>query len=140
MLEGFRRSSTPQEELRLIYALAEVRDPAQMSRVLDLTMTAEVRTQNAPFVIGACLANRENGHLAWAFVQERWTEMNERFPANSIVRMLSGIRTITDPHLAKTIEAFMADHPLSQGMQTLQQHVERMRVSVGLAARLATES
>ncbi len=140
MLEGFRRSSTPQEELRFLYALADVRDPEEMGRVLDLTMTAEVRTQNAPFVIGACLANRDNGHLAWAFIQQRWTEMGERFPSNSIVRMLSGIRTISDPDLATTIEAFLADHPLAQGAQILQQHLERMRVSVGLAARLATGS
>ena len=65
-------------------------------------------------------------------MHERWDEMNERFPSNSIVRMLSGIRSVSDPALAADIEAFTAEHPVPQAKQTLQQHLERMRVSVSL--------
>jgi puromycin-sensitive aminopeptidase len=133
----FQDGNTPQEELRFLYALAEVRDPGQMARVLELAMTPAVRTQNAPFLVGSCIANRDNGPLAWQLVHERWDEMNERFPSNSIVRMLSGIRSVTDPALAADIEAFTAEHPVPQAKQTLLQHLERMRVSVGLRARTA---
>ncbi|MEQ1787972.1 MAG: M1 family aminopeptidase, partial [Acidimicrobiales bacterium] len=134
----FQDGDTPQEELRFLYALAEVRDPEQMARVLDLAMTPAVRTQNAPFLIGSCIANRDNGPLAWKLVHERWDEMNERFPSNSIVRMLSGIRSVTDPALAADIEAFTSEHPVPQAKQTLLQHLERMRVTVGLRARAVT--
>jgi puromycin-sensitive aminopeptidase len=137
ILERFRTGATPQEEQRFLYALSEVRDPVQMARVLEVAMTPEVRTQNAPFLIGACIANRSNGALAWRTVHERWDEMNERFPSNSIVRMLSGIRAVTDPALAADIEAFTAEHPVPQAKQTLQQHLERMRVSVQLWEREA---
>lgn len=136
-LERFREADTPQEELRFLYAMAEVRDPAQMARVLELAMSQEVRTQNAPFLIGSCIANRANSALAWRLVHERWEEMNDRFPSNSIVRMLSGIRSVTDAALAADIEAFTSEHPVPQAKQTLQQHLERMRVSVGLAEREA---
>jgi puromycin-sensitive aminopeptidase len=135
IIAKFQDGDTPQEELRFLYALAEVRDPEQMARVLDLAMTPAVRTQNAPFLIGSCIANRDNGSLAWKLVHERWDEMNERFPSNSIVRMLSGIRSVTDAALAADIEAFTAEHPVPQAKQTLQQHLERMRVSVGLRER-----
>ncbi len=137
LLEGFRSGSTPQEEQRFLYALADVRQPEQMERVLELAMTPEVRTQNAPFLIGACVANRDNGPLAWRLVHERWDEMNERFPSNSIVRMLSGIRTVSDPALAADIQAFTAEHPVPQAKQTLQQHLERMQVTVALREREA---
>ena len=136
-VERFRRSETPQEELRFLYAMADVRDPEQMARVLDLAMSPEVRTQNAPFLIGSCIANRVNSAMAWRLVHERWDEMNERFPSNSIVRMLSGIRSVTDPALAADIEAFTAEHPVPQAKKTLQQHLERMQVSVRLAEREA---
>ena len=127
IIERFRHGNTPQEELRFLYSLAEVRDPQQMARVLDLAMSPEVRTQNAPFLIGSCIANRDNGALAWKLVQERWDEMNERFPSNSIVRMLAGIRSVNDAALAADIEAFVAEHPVPQGHQSLQQHLERMQ-------------
>jgi puromycin-sensitive aminopeptidase len=136
IIEGFRKGATPQEEQRYLYALAEVRDPALMSRVLELAMT-EVRTQNAPFLVGACIANRDNGALAWQVVQDRWDEMNERFPSNSIVRMLHGVRAVTDPALAADIEAFLAEHPVPQAKQTLLQHLERLQVSVALRQREA---
>ena len=48
IIAKFQDGDTPQEELRFLYALAEVRDPEQMARVLDLAMTPAVRTQNAP--------------------------------------------------------------------------------------------
>ncbi|MGQ0832195.1 MAG: M1 family metallopeptidase [Microthrixaceae bacterium] len=137
ILAGFRTASTPQEEQRYLYALAEVRDPSLMREVLALTMTSEVRTQNAPFLIGACIANRDNAELAWRAVCDGWEAMNERFPSNSIVRMLQGIRAITDSALAADVEAFLAEHPVPQAKQTLLQHVERMRVTVGLCAREA---
>jgi puromycin-sensitive aminopeptidase len=137
IIERFQNGDTPQEELRFLYALAEVRDPDQMARVLELAMTPAVRTQNAPFLIGSCIANRDIGAMAWKLVHERWDEMNERFPSNSIVRMLSGIRSVNDPALAADIDAFTAEHPVPQAKQTLQQHLERMRVSVGLRQREA---
>jgi puromycin-sensitive aminopeptidase len=136
LIEGFRKGATPQEEQRYLYALAEVRDPALMARVLELAMT-EVRTQNAPFLVGACIANRDNGALAWQLVRERWDEMNERFPSNSIVRMLHGVRSVTDPALAADIEAFLGEHPVPQAKQTLLQHLERLQVSVALRQREA---
>jgi puromycin-sensitive aminopeptidase len=139
LIEGFRQGATPQEEQRYLYALSDVRQPAHMERVLDLAMTPEVRTQNAPFLIGACIANRDHGRLAWEVVERRWEEMNERFPSNSIVRMLHGIRPVSDPALAGAIEAFLADHPVPQAKQTLQQHLERMRVSVALRQRDADQ-
>jgi len=137
IVERFQDGDTPQEELRSLYAMAEVRDPEQMARVLELAMSSAVRTQNAPFLIGSCLANRDNGAQAWKLVHDRWDEMNERFPSNSIVRMLSGIRTVSNPALAADIEAFTAEHPVPQAQQTLQQHLERMKVSVGLGEREA---
>ena len=137
LIEGFREGATPQEEQRYLYALADVRQADHMDRVLELAMTPEVRTQNAPFLIGACIANRDHGDRAWAVVEQRWDEMNERFPSNSIVRMLHGIRTVSDPTLSGAIEAFLADHPVPQAKQTLLQHLERMRVSVALRQREA---
>jgi puromycin-sensitive aminopeptidase len=136
LIEGFRTGATPQEEQRYLFALAEVRDPALFARVLELATSAEVRTQNAPYLLGACLANRDNGAAAWATIRDRWDELNERFPSNSIARMCNGIRAVSDPALAAEIEAFVAEHPVEQAKQAMAQHLERMRVTVALGERV----
>jgi puromycin-sensitive aminopeptidase len=136
LVEGFRTGATPQEEQRYLFALAEVRDPGLFARVLELATSTEVRTQNAPYLLGACLANRDNGGAAWTAISEAWDELNERFPSNSIARMLNGMRAVSDPAEAAAIEAFLDEHPVVQAKQALAQHVERMRVSVALRERV----
>jgi puromycin-sensitive aminopeptidase len=133
---GFRAGGTPQEEQRYLFAMAEVRDPALFGRVLALATSSDVRTQNAPYLLGACMANRDNGPTAWAAIRDGWAELNERFPSNSIARMLNGIRALHDADVAADVEAFLAEHPLPQARQIVAQHLERMRVEVALRGRV----
>ena len=51
-----------------------------MLRTCELAMSDEVKTQNAPFLLRACIANRRHGAAAWTFVRQHWDEANERVP------------------------------------------------------------
>ena len=132
---SFAGAATPQEELRYLYALADFRQPDLMDRLLALTVTDEIRTQNAPYLLARAMGNREQGERAWAFVHEHWDTLNERFPSNSIVRMLSGIRTLSEPEVAQDIYAFFEEHEVPQGDKQLAQHLERLEVNVALRVR-----
>lgn len=87
------------------------------------------------------MTNRNHGERAWRFVQEHWDEIGERFPSNSIVRMLDGVRSLHRPEVAETVFSFFEAHEVPQGDKTLAQHLERLAVNVALrereAARLA---
>jgi puromycin-sensitive aminopeptidase len=139
--DGFVRrmkgAATPQEELRYLYALCGFSDAALLQRLLDMTVSDDIRTQNAPYVIARAMANRDQGPLAWSFVRGHWAELNERFPSNSIVRMLSGIRSLTQTEVAQDIYAFFETHEVPQGDKQLAQHLERLEVGVALRAREA---
>ena len=95
------------------------------------------RVETAPYVLGQTLANRDNGAAAWAFVSGRWNEIVQRFPANSLARLVGGIRAVRDRSLADEIAAFLDAHPLPQGELQVRQHIERMGVTVALAEREA---
>ena len=96
---------------------------------------SEVRTQNAPYLLGAAMAHRNHGYLAWQVVRDRWDELNKKFPQNSIPRMVGGIRSLSTPVVAEEIRSFFAQHPIPQGQLTLEQHLEKMTVNVELRAR-----
>ncbi len=88
-LDGYRSAPDPQEQLRYLYALAEFPDAGADGRARStFVLRADVKTQNAPFVLGRCIANRDHGATAWRSVREHWTEANDRFPDNAIVRMV----------------------------------------------------
>jgi len=128
-------ADTPQEELRYLGALADFEHDALTERLTGLLLTDEVRTQDAPYVLRRALNNRTQGPLAWAFVQDRWDDILERFPSNSIVRFLEGIRSLTDVETSTSVFAFFETHEVPQGDKILAQHLERLEVGVALRAR-----
>lgn len=135
-------TATPQERLRFQGALADFPGAEEIDTFLALTLTDEVRSQDAPYILRRAMANREHTARAWDFMARSWDDLLARFPSNSIDRMLEGIRTVTDPATAAAIEAFLVEHPVPQAGSTLDQHRERMRASVLLreqeGATLAT--
>ncbi|MFP4512005.1 MAG: M1 family aminopeptidase [Acidimicrobiales bacterium] len=136
-VEHQEQAETPQERQRYLHALADFPGEAEFVRLLDMSLTDAIRTQDAAFVLRRAMHNREHGPRAWEFVRDRWDAVNERLPSMTIVRMLDGVRSMSRPELAADVEAFFADHPLPQATKTLAQHLEAMRVNVGLREREA---
>ena len=131
------KAANPQDELRYLGALAGVPQPELLQRYLDLMLTDRVRSQDAPYLLRKVLADRDHARTAWDFIHREWSAMNERYPSNSIARLLEGVRTVSDPVLAADVDGFLAEHPVPQGAKTVAQHLERMHVSVALAKREA---
>ena len=134
MLELYRSAETPQSELRYLQSLLLFEDRELFERTLEL-FASEVRTQNAPYLLGAAMTHLDWGPLAWAFIRDRWDELTDRFPQNSISRMVGGIRALRTRELATEVEAFFAEHEVPQGALTIAQHIEKMWVNVRLGER-----
>jgi puromycin-sensitive aminopeptidase len=134
-LARYRTPSTPQEEIRYLYALPSFSDPALASRTFDLALT-EVRTQNAPFVLQALVANRSAGPAAWKRITEEWDALVAKFPSNILPRMLDGVRALcSPPELADQVTTFVETHPLPAGGRTVEQILERLAVNVAFGGR-----
>jgi len=130
-----RAADTPQESMRWLGALADFRRPETMSRLLRMTITDEVRTQDAPLVLRRALSNRVLGPMAWQFVADEWDTINARLPSNSIARLLGGVRTLNDPSIADSVRTFFDTHDVPQGDKILAQHLEYLGVNVALRRR-----
>lgn len=139
----FSNAPTPQESLRYLYALVDVPDAERFDRLLAACLSGEVRSQNAPYVLGMAMVSRHHRARTWRFVTEHWDTILERFPENSIVRMLAGVRGLSQPELAQEVAAFFDTHPVPQAGRQLDQHLEKLRVQVALrereSARLVAE-
>ena len=135
LLAGYREAPNPQEQLRHLNALSEFDSEELMLRTCELAMSPEVKTQNAPFLLNLCIANRKHGAAAWRFVRQHWDEANAAFPSNTIVRMVGSVRLLTDETVAADVQAFFAEHPIEQAAKTLDQVLERQRVNTALRSR-----
>ena len=84
---------------RYLYALAEFPEPRRRSRARSSwRCRGEVKTQDAPFLLNRCIANRHHGaDRRGSFVRRHWPELHERFPDNTIVRMVDSVKMLTTP-------------------------------------------
>lgn len=128
-------AQTPQDEIRYLYALGAFNDASLIARTCEFAFTEDVRAQDAPFLLNRTMNNRVHGHIAWRTVRARWEEANQKFPINSIIRMVSPASTLTDPDLVDDVQQFFADHDIPQAALTLQQTLEMQRVNAALRAR-----
>ena len=127
---------TPQEQLRYLYALADFRHPDLMDRTLQLALSDEVRSQNAPFLLSRAMANRDVGDRAWRFVKERWEEVNRRLPPNTIIYLADGVRFLTTPEQEADVQAFFEENDIPQARKMLKQVLERQRINVAFRRRV----
>ena len=127
-------ASTPQEQLRFLNALADFPGEDEMLRFLDMCLSDQVRTQNAPLVLRRALTNKAQGAVAWQFIVENWSALTTRLPSNSIARMCEGIRSLPAAEVDEVV-AFFESHPVPQGERIIAQHCEKLRVNAALFAR-----
>ena len=134
-LGRYRDPSTPQEQIRMLYALAEFDNADLIARTCDFALTSEVKTQNAPFLLNRCIANRKHGEQAWNFVRKNWQHANDAFPGNTIIRMASATSTLNSDAMEADIQSFFSEHPIAQAGKMLDQVLERQRVNTDLRRR-----
>jgi puromycin-sensitive aminopeptidase len=132
MLDVAMHGATPQVQLRHLYLLAEFDDPELVVRTCELAVSDDVKTQNAPFLLRACIGNRRHGRVAWQFVRRNWELVNDRFPRNTIVRMIETVRLLDEPTDVVDVQAFFAEHPIEQAQKTLEQLLERQRINASV--------
>jgi len=139
MVRQFQTAASPQEEIRYLYALGATEDPALIARTLEMCLSGEVRTQDAPYLVGDILGDRVGARLALAFIEDHWDALIDRFPDNSIDRMLDGIAALADPDLAPRIHRFLDAHPVPQAAKQIAQARERLDINVAFRRRIESD-
>ena len=130
-------AATPQDERRYLFAPASSPDPSVAMGTFERAMT-DVRTQDAPYLIGALVRNRVAGPRTWRAMTERWAEAIGRFPAGSPVAMVAGVSTfVTDPAFAAEVRRFHESNPVPVGQQQVAQILDVMDLHVAVAQRNA---
>ena len=135
----FTNADTPADERRYMELLGTFPDEAQIDDTLAMALDGSVRTQDAPYLIRVMLGSRDHGRKVWDHVVAHWDEINEAFPANSIGRMLEGIRGLSKAADAEAVTTFLDDNPVPQSGKQVAQHRERLGINVEFRTSAANE-
>ena len=131
----FKNASSPQEEDRYMYSLANFQDKKLLQRTLEKTLNGEFRTQNAPYLVRTVLLNVAARDVSWKFVGDNWDKILNIFPEASLPRMAEGVTGLVSEDLLKQTRAFFKEHPVKQGKKLVEQSLEKQAVAVCLKKR-----
>jgi puromycin-sensitive aminopeptidase len=133
--ERFKTASTPQEERRYLFSLAMFRHEALLDRTLAKTLDGQIRTQDAPFMVGAVMGNIYGREQGWRFVKSNWDVLDRRFPKQGLRRMCGGITGFAKPELERDVRQFFESRKIDLGGKTLDQYLEQLRIGVSFGER-----
>ncbi len=125
----------PQEQVRFLYALAGFRDKDLLLELLAACMTDEVRTQDAPFLVGGLIGSDEIGAEAWQFVKDNWADMVARYPETGFIRMVGGITGLSTREQMADVQTWLSANPVRGGDKAVSQALEQLHINVLLDER-----
>ncbi|HEY5578192.1 MAG TPA: ERAP1-like C-terminal domain-containing protein, partial [Acidimicrobiia bacterium] len=134
-VELHQTADTPQDRNRYLYALAEFPHPALARRIAELTLTGDIRSQDAPFVVSRLLYNRRLLGEGWRLVRDNWDQMVATYPPVIFHHVLDYLYAMSEPGWASDATAFLEgrEYPLSD--QYLPRRLEELRIHRDLRAR-----
>ena len=133
--ERFRTATTPQEERRYLFSLASFQPKSLLERTLARTISGEIRTQDAPFLVSSILGSVYGRELAWGFLKANWEKMDQLFPKQGMRRMCGGIGSLATPELERDVRDFFTTRKIDLGGKTLEQYLEQLRIAVTVRER-----
>jgi hypothetical protein len=126
-------AETPQDEVRFQRSLALFQNEENINKLFTFILEDKIRSQDSPYL----LASAKNGWMTWLFISNNWDILTKKFPENSIVRMLSGIRALNDRKYLNEIKKFFEDpNKIKQGKLQLDQHLEKLEINVRFKERI----
>ncbi|HUU33221.1 MAG TPA: ERAP1-like C-terminal domain-containing protein, partial [Vicinamibacterales bacterium] len=119
-------ANTPDEYYRFFNALTAFPDPALAQRTLAFALTDQVRSQDAPSLIGQLLAGR-NGDAAWAFVQAQWEAITAKVGVfQGIPSIVGALGSFCSTGRSREIDTFFTAHAVPAAARSLRQALERI--------------
>jgi puromycin-sensitive aminopeptidase len=131
----FHEARTPQEEQRYLLALAGFRRPQLIEKTLARTLEADVRTQDAPFVLRALLLSVDGRERAWAYIEENWERINRLLPPHAVRRVVEAVVGLASAEGERRARAFFAAEKVNLGGRKLEEYLEQLHVVVRLRER-----
>jgi aminopeptidase N len=117
-----------EEKDRYARALTSFRDKTLLAKTLMFALSKDVRTQDAPFIIGQVWQNSQGRDLTWKFVQHNWQTILSRYGEGGhfLSRLLSPLGSHTKTKDATDAKKFFATHAAPGADRTLEQSYERI--------------
>lgn len=125
-LNGMRHMTAPEQYYNIGQALAEFRGAALVERVLQLAVSPESRSQDAPHLIAEVLSNPFNKAPAWQWIKSHWPEVEKKITMSSGGEIVFASSSFCDAVHRDEVQQFFTEHKVPSAERVLKMAGERV--------------
>jgi puromycin-sensitive aminopeptidase len=126
----FHTAKTPEEEHDALMSLSAFRDHDLIQRTLNMTMTDQVRTQDAPTLVGKIIDTAAGRAQGWQFVMAHWKQMTDRFTEHNLPKIIAGAGSLSTVEECNQLKAFFKANPLPSHPRRIAKTIESVEINV----------
>ncbi len=128
-----RKATLQEEQVRLLVALSQVRDPRLLQETLRRSLTDAVRSQDGYLILYNAGVRRPSAgrDLTWSFIKANWDELRRRYAESGyllkVIVMVA--QQFTTAEAADDVRRFFRAHETPAVTRTVRQSVEKIRLN-----------
>ena len=130
-------ATSPEDSFRYMQALTNFRTPELVQRTVEYALSPQVRSQDAPYIIGGLMNNAHNRGQAWDFIRQHWAQVEAKLTNFSTGTVVDGAGNFCDATHQQQVQEFFTQHPIPSAQRTLQQSLEFIGDCVDLKTQQA---
>lgn len=126
----FKTASTPEVELRNLYALTSYRQNSLLENVYHMVLSKEIRTQDSPRILGALFSNADARHSTWTFIKTHYADLKKIYSQQVLGRLAAYPSPFTTQAMYNDVQSFFAQHRIPEGESDKNRMLEKLRIAV----------
>ena len=137
MTKLWKNADNPEREHRNLFALASFRKPAQLKAALDLSLSKQLRKQDAPKFLAEFYEDSTSKLAAWEFMRTHWAQIKQTYAPHMLARLAEAPSSLCSSAASQQVGAFFAVNKVPDGAASVARMQERLKINVQFQKRLA---
>jgi len=125
-LAARQSARSPEQYYNVDSSMSEFRDPQLVQRLLQLSVSPEIRNQDAPFMVSSVLMNADSQETAWPWIKQHWDDVEKKITMSSGITIVSGTQNFCSAEARDDVQRFFSEHKVPSSERALKQAVERI--------------
>ncbi len=127
----YKKAKSQEQKLRFLGAMCSFQQKNLLLKTLEFTLGPNVRSQNIQMPIMRIAANLYGKEFLWGWLKKNWKKIVKKAGIGNplLNRVVASIGQVVDAKQEKEIRKFFKANPLRGTEMTLEQTMERVRVS-----------
>ncbi|MBX9688048.1 MAG: M1 family metallopeptidase [Candidatus Obscuribacterales bacterium] len=127
--QAWKKADNPESEHRNLFALTKFHQKELQDSALALTLSKEVRLQDAPKLLSAFFDDKQSKQAAWKFMSSHWAQIKASYAPHMLARLSEAPASLSTPDEYQEVKAFFAKIKVAEGESNIKRMLEKLKVN-----------